>query len=365
MRILYDHQIFSVQKYGGISRYFYEIIKRIAEKNRVLLYEGYHINNYGLDKLDIFDKKFARKRIEIPFRGLGRLTGYLNAMKLKSFSRKFPVDIYHPTYYEDFNLNNGRIFVTVYDMIHELFKNDGEFKGDNTIHRKKTLINKSSGIIAISESTKNDLMKIYDLNPDKIKVIYLANSLDIEVKKDAVLNEPYILIVGHGAGYKNFSNFIKAFSVSKFKNDIKCVCFGGGAFSKQEIEIMKKLSVEDRIIYYQGSDELLANLYKYAQLFVYPSKYEGFGLPPLEAMHYGTPVLVSNTSSIPEVVGNAGMYFDPNSVDDIAEKMDCMLNDSILRKEYGQKGIAREKIFSWDKCARETVEFYKEVLEGR
>ena len=250
-------------------------------------------------------------------------------------------------------------------MIHELFKNDEEFKYDNTPYRKKTLINKSSGIIAISESTKNDLIKIYDLNPDKIKVIHLANSLDIEIKNDAVLNESYILIVGHGAGYKNFSNFIKAFSVSKFKNDIKCVCFGGGAFSKQEVEIMKKLGVEDRIIYYQGSDELLANLYKYAQLFVYPSKYEGFGLPPLEAMHYGTPVLVSNTSSIPEVVGNAGMYFDPNSVDDMAEKMDYMLNDSILRKEYGQKGIVREKMFSWDKCARETVEFYKEVLEGR
>ncbi len=365
MKILYDHQVFSWQKYGGISRYFFEIIKRISEQNEVFLYEGYHINKYELAENASIKECFAKGRVEFPIRGLGRIANIINRYKLKNFSSRYPVDIYHPTYYEDFNLNNGRIVVTVYDMIHELFKNDGEFKGDNTIHRKKTLINKSSGIIAISESTKNDLIKIYDLNPDKIKVIYLANSLDIEVKKDAILNEPYILIVGHGAGYKNFSNFIKAFSVSKFKNDIKCVCFGGGAFSKQEIEIMKKLSVEDRIIYYQGSDELLANLYKYAQLFVYPSKYEGFGLPPLEAMHYGTPVLVSNTSSIPEVVGNAGMYFDPNSVDDMVEKMDCMLNDSILRKEYGQKGIAREKIFSWDKCARETVEFYKEVLEGR
>lgn len=154
MRILYDHQIFSVQKYGGISRYFYEIIKRIAEENRVLLYEGYHINNYGLDKLDIFDKKFARKRIEIPFRGLGRLAGYLNAMKLKSFSRKFPVDIYHPTYYKDLNLNNGKRVVTVYDMIHELFLMTENLKATILFIEKRLLSINLQGLLLYQNPPK-------------------------------------------------------------------------------------------------------------------------------------------------------------------------------------------------------------------
>ncbi len=125
--------------------------------------------------------------------------------------------------------------------------------------------------------------------------------------------------------------------------------------------MISKLHLEKNMIYKNGDDTMLANLYKYATAFIYPSKYEGFGLPPLEAMHYGVPVIASHTSSIPEVVGDAGVYFDPNSVDDMKEKIDFTLNSKNIRIQLRKKGYAREKSFSWDKCANETLKFYKEV----
>lgn len=358
MKILYDHQVFSWQKYGGISRYFYEIIKRIALSNHVYFYQGYNVNKYNLDEVQTYEKYFSKKKYEIAH--TGRLYNFINMIGLKCFSKINKVDIYHPTYYKDYNLNNGRMIVTVYDMIHELFSS--EFINDKTSERKRDLLLKADGIISISESTKKDLINIFNIPSEKIKVIYLANSLKTEVKNNRLINEPYILYVGNRNGYKNFNDFLIAFSKTKCKNDFKCVCFGGSRFLNEEITLINKLGLKNSIIYKSGNDNILANLYKYAALFVYPSKYEGFGLPPLEAMYYETPVLASNTSSIPEIVDNAGVYFNPNSIEDMAEKIDKTLGDENLLNTLKQKGKEREKIFSWDKCAKETLNFYSNFV---
>lgn len=358
MKILYDHQVFSWQKYGGISRYFYEIIKRISEKENVNLFQGYNINKYGLNNLDIYDDIFSKKRYLIP--KTGRLYKFLNKVCLKNFSNKNRVDIYHPTYYNDYNLNNGKLIVTVYDMIHELFS--ANFKNDKTCELKRNLLLKADGIISISESTKKDLINILNIPSEKIKVIYLANSLNIEVKDNKLVDVPYILYVGQRKAYKNFNNFLIAYAKTKCKKDFKCVCFGGGPFIKEELFLINKLGLKNNIIYKSGNDNVLANLYKYAEAFIYPSKYEGFGLPPLEAMYYETPVLVSESSSIPEVVGDAGIYFNPNSIDDMAIKIDKTLSDKNLLKILKQKGKKREQLFSWDKCAKETIDFYYNII---
>ena len=360
MKVFYDHQIFVTQKFGGISRYFYEIIKRISNVCDVGLYQGIYINQYGLEKEPSVKCKFGLRRGDNYF--LQKYGRSIDKRGIKLFSSINDFDIYHPTYYQDFRIKKGNLIVTVYDMIHELYPL--EFIGDNTAEKKKNLINKADGIIAISESTKKDLVNILGVSPEKVKVTYLANSLKIDVSDLPVVNEPYILIVGHGSGYKNFIDFVVAYSKSIFSSDLKCICFGGPDFNKDEISLIKSLRLENQIIHMRGDDVLLANLYKYATLFVYPSKYEGFGLPPLEAMYYSTPVLCSNTSSIPEVVGDAGMYFNPDSIEDMTYKMDKFLNSPELLREYGLKGMQREKLFSWDKCATETVKVYDEFSRG-
>lgn len=357
MNILYDYQIFTMQKYGGISRYFYEIVKRITQLENVYLYEGYHINEYGLENIENLKYYHGKKRPAVRYTGW--IFRYLNANSLNQFIRNCAIDIYHPTYYEDLNINKGNLVLTVYDMIHELY-----YKNDITVMKKKNLIKKANGIIAISESTKNDLIEILNVKSEKIKVIYLANSLEIDNVGDRLIKEPYILYVGARGGYKNFENYLKAMALSKYKEDISIVCFGGGNFSNDEKHLINNLNLENRIKLLYGDDKILANLYKYAESFVYPSKYEGFGLPPLEAMKYGTPVIVSNTSSIPEVVGNAGIYFAPEDIEDIAFKIDSLLEKSELREELSKKGLEQVKLFSWNKCANETINFYKQVISG-
>ncbi|WP_302048295.1 glycosyltransferase family 4 protein [Megamonas funiformis] len=361
MKILYDHQVFSWQKYGGISRYFYEIIKRIALSNHVYFYQGYNVNKYNLDEVQTYEKYFSKKKYEIAH--TGRLYNFINMIGLKCFSKINKVDIYHPTYYNYYNLNNGKLIVTVHDMIHELFSK--EFKNDITSEKKEKIIKKADGIICVSQNTKKDLINIFNVDEKKIKVIYLANSLDEKVDNRPYINNKYILYVGNRKGYKNFKTLIDAYVLlGKDNSDVKIICFGGGPFDKEELYLLNKLNIINRVEQLSGNDKILSNLYNFAEFFVYPSKYEGFGISPLEAMHYGTPVIVSNVSSIPEVVGDAGLYFDPNSVEDLAEKMKMLLKNKSLRNDFIDRGKKRVKLFSWDKCANETINFYSKIING-
>ncbi len=360
MNILYDHQVFFWQKYGGISRYFYELIKRVSASENVDLYQGFHINKYGLDNIENIGRIFSHSKIELP--KTGRMYTWINAAGLKCFARKSKAEIYHPTYYNDYCIANKKLVITVYDMIHELFPY--YFVKDATAVSKQSILKKADRIIAISESTKLDLVRILDLPPEKIDVVYLANSLRVGVGEKRIIEEPYCLYVGNRVGYKNFLPMIEAFAASKYAKDLKIVAFGGGAFNSEEMLAIKQLNLTGSVKQISGDDKLLANLYKYAEVFVYPSQYEGFGLPPLEAMYYGTPVICSNTSSIPEVVADAALQFNPNDKYSMMEAFNKILSDEGLRKDLATKGKVRESIFSWDRCANETIEVYKKVMEG-
>lgn len=359
MKILYDHQIFVAQKYGGISRLFYETIKRISQKEQVYLFAGINSNEYGVSNIKNLHSYFGFKKPQIRY--TGRISALFNKLAYKLYVASNKTDIYHPTYYADYGKHNAKLVVTVYDMIHELFP--AEFRNDTTSIQKANLLNKADRIIAISESTKKDIVNILGINPNKIDVVYLANSLCVAVNEPPIVKDPYILLVGHGGGYKNFPLFLEAYAQSRFQKDVKLVVFGGPLFTPLEHAKIDKLKLSKKIVYLSGNDKVLANLYKYAKLFIYPSQYEGFGLPPLEAMQYGIPCLVSNTSSIPEVVGDAGMYFDPLSIDSMQENMDKFLNSQELLQEYGKRGIEREKLFTWDKCAVGHLNTYRKVLE--
>lgn len=367
MKIIYDYQILMRQKYGGISRYYFELIKamkRLETRNEIFLPIKKSKNYYFRNHIKPFSRHY------------NRIDGYINGISTircikKEKKRGKPIDIIHPTYYYPDYLkwvslecrNDFKIVITVYDLICELFYPNVDHQNLET--RKKT-IREADGIIAISEHTKKDLLKVYpELDESKVKVIYLANSMEKPEKKPENIDFPsrYVLFVGNREIYKNGERMLKAFSiVAKQFPDVKLLCAGGGKFYPAELEFIQKEGLEERIIQRNVTDEELYYAYKNAECFVFPSLYEGFGIPILEAFFCECPVALSNASCFPEVAGDAGVYFNGEEEEDIARAVSEILSDEEKRQQLRVLGTERLKLFSWDKNAEETLEFYKEIL---
>ena len=365
MKILYDHQIFSSQKFGGISRYFYELIKRIGSENSDIS-SYYSINQYTNSDIN-FKSKFFFENIK--FKGKIRLLNIINEVITKNVIKKKEFDIYHPTYYKPFFLDSLRgkpYIVTVHDMIHEKFKNEFS-EDDDSIINKKTVIINASKIIAISNNTKNDLISILGIDEKKIEVIYHGNSM--ESKKYTKLNssfpENYFLFVGQRFNkYKNFKIFVKVMSkILKENSKFTLICAGGGKFTDTEISMFKELNIEKRVCNYNIQDELLGQLYSNAIAFIFPSYYEGFGIPILEAFACRCPLICSDTSCFPEIAQDAALYFDPYSEQAIYNTVKTIIDNQDLREILIQRGAKRLKYFSWEKTAKETLQVYKEILK--
>lgn len=194
--------------------------------------------------------------------------------------------------------------------------------------------------MAISNNTKQDLLKYYDVNEEKINVVYLANPLKSKIILNNLnLPEKFVLFVGNRGAYKNFSNFIQGMTTILANDDeLTIVCGGGEKFSKAEIKKFKRLHIEERIRYYNIDDTILFNLYKKAQLFVFPSLCEGFGIPVLESFYSGCPLVASNRTSIPEVAGDAAVFFNPEDSNSISSSIERVLYDENLRQSLIGKG---------------------------
>jgi len=367
MKVLYDHQIFTSQIYGGISRYFFELIKNFKNDNEIRYELSLkYSNNCYLKKLNNLPyKTFLGK---YSFRGKHRLLNILNKRVSKKYISKGDYNIFHPTYYDPYfvdYIGNKPFVLTIHDMIHEIFP-EIFLPKDKASERKKLLAQKATKIIAISENTKRDIIKFLGIDENKIEVIYLGNSFNIN-KDDKPINimtpKKYILFVGGRRGYKNFELFIKAIS-TLLNDDVKLnvVCAGGAKFNDMEIEKLKNSKIKDKVYYYSGSDSVLAYLYQKAVAFVFPSLYEGFGIPILEAFSCGCPVIASNTSSLPEVAGDAAMYFDPTNKLSISSSIQKVIYDNNLKNQLIYKGYQRVKEFTWEKTAKKTKILYEDIL---
>lgn len=368
---MYDYRAWELQRYGGVSRYFYEIIRHNVHSSNIdaTVFGGLYQNKYGIKS--IHGKNISVVGKEIPyFPKSFFLFDIVNELSFLSFSKlKSGYDIYHPTYYYSHRppIRAAQV-VTVFDMIHELFlsgRSSRRFRvfRDDTIKDKATTIRDADIVIAISHSTKKDLMDTLGVEERKIKVIYLANSLTAEVREMPLIDEPYILYVGGRGGYKNFRILLKAYGTSKRINEqFGLVTFAGEVSAGAEAEEMERLGVSERIRHINGDDSTLCNLYRYAQVLVFPSLYEGFGLPLLEAMHYGCPVIASNRASMPEVVGDAGILFDPDDEHALIDVLEKVLFDTGLRNRLIASGYRREKEFGWDIAAGKTLDVYKALV---
>jgi glycosyltransferase involved in cell wall biosynthesis len=363
LRILYDHAIFARQRYGGISRYFAEIIPRIARDSRarVLMFMGLHINKYGLEQHRAQFERFFGMRRFIEGKTY-KLSFGLNAALFKRFAkRQSPIDIVHETAYLQLPVPGARRVVTLHDLVPERMP-ELKLGNEELFRRKRQAVLEADGVICISERTKQDMLELYGQPRGKVGVIYHANSLNEAADPQPPLPFPYILFVGGRGSYKNFALLLEAYARSSSVRDaVHLVCFGGASFGVDELERASKLGVGESVHHLAGSDRLLINLYAHARVFVYPSRYEGFGIPLLEAMHYGCPVLASDASCFREIAGDAALYFDPDSPDDLSSKLQRVFDDASLREQLICSGKRREAEFSWERCTRETIEVYRSV----
>ena len=366
MKILYNYQAFN-QKYGGVSRYFVELANNIIlyknKKVTVKINSPFFKNNY----LGNINQKILFNGFKFPdFKGSARLCSIVNSCVSPILSKHYEPDIIHETYYNGIirTKTGTKKIITVYDMIHELFP-DQFPKKDKTSELKKFAVTKADHIICISKNTQKDLVDIFNIDIKKTSVIYLGFSLTTaKINEPQGFRKPYLLYVGSRNGYKNFIRFVKAYAAPKIKNSFNLVMFGGGRLNDQELSLFDKLKIpRDSLQQVSGDDAELAGYYKNASLFIYPSLYEGFGIPPLEAMNFGCPVACSNTSSIPEIVGNAAILFNPYSVDSMRDSIISILYNDKIKSSLILKGFKQVKKFSWKKCATETYKVYKNLLK--
>lgn len=367
MKVVYDHQIFSFQRVGGASRYFQEIITRLGSEAG---FEGFLPFRLSDNRHLAYCPGFRPSAIlgNSPFWGRGRLLASLNRVTSSINLLAGKYDLLHPTYYHPYFLRllRGKPFVlTVYDMIHELFP-EQFLNGGDIRPWKKLLVDKAAAIIAISDQTKEDIVRLYHVPDRKIHVIHLCDSFS-GIKAAASGGEaasmPFFLFVGRREGYKNFSFLIRALApLIRGPHTARLVCVGGGAFSDTEAGWLSGLGIENQVAQMEATDAELASLYSRAVAFIFPSMYEGFGIPILEAFRCGCPVLLSRASCFPDIAGDAGLYFDPESAGDLESAARKILDDASLREGLVLKGRNRLGSYSWEKAVRQTMQVYETVL---
>lgn len=273
--------------------------------------------------------------------------------------------IWHSTYYTQLGFWQGKQVVTVYDMIHERFPEIFKSKtADQFRIQKKQAIQDADVILCISEATMKDVQHFYDIDAHKMVVTHLACSELFQVKdsiSDAlpvIENRPFLLYVGNRSKYKNFHRLLNAYSVWSQRKDIALVIAGAWEWSPDEEQMLIDLKIQyDVYTLSNMSDEILRQLYHQSVAFVYPSLYEGFGIPLLEAMACGCPIVASYIPSTIEVVADIPIYFDPNEVDDLLAALDRVVMEGRVSTRVN-RGLEHVKRYSWDKTAQQTLEVY-------
>jgi glycosyltransferase involved in cell wall biosynthesis len=370
MKIVFDHQTFTQQSYGGISRYFVRLAQGLLELGEQIdVVAPLHRNRYLKDLPCTSVHGVELKRFPPRTGRLAMLVNhYLSKLKVPGLA----ADILHETYYSGKPVSTaakGRV-ISVYDMIHEKYPTNFSLH-DPARKYKRLAVGSADHVICISHSTKNDLCALFDVPEHKVSVVHLGFEKfagqpgGAEPLYETV--RPFLLYVGSRGGYKNFERMLQAIALKPtLKNAFDVVAFGGGAFTAAEQAFIAQLGFGPNTVrQVGGGDDVLGRLYAKARAFVYPSVYEGFGLPPLEAMAHDCPVVTSNSSSMPEVVGDAGAYFDPLDIDAQGHAIASVVFDEQRRSDLISAGRHRLLMFSWKRCAYETQAVYKKVLAAK
>lgn len=382
MKVLYDYQTF-FQRVGGVSRCFCELVKHmpanvtckiaVSESDNVYLRDEHLMPNLPYCRLNT--EKFLHP---IKFKGRIKLYNFLekhfqsfptfnNINKPYSIDciKQNDFDILHPTLYDDYFIPylKGKPFVvTVHDMIWELRPSNGNRLWSKNKHE---LCLKANHIIAISEHTKKDLINLWNIPEEKITVIYHGYPATRFSYGKRIIKQPYFLFVGRRESYKNFNQTLKDFTRFHTLHPETMLVCTGRALTKQEKELAVSLHIEKSVRTMFVTDEELANLYHYAIAFIFPSTYEGFGMPILESFAYGGLTLLNNSSCFPEIGGDAAIYFNSNEQGE-SDLLDRLVQvyemDENERSSYIQKGYERIKLFSWEKASNKLADIYSQLI---
>lgn len=385
MKVLYDYQGF-FQRVGGISRCFCELAKHmpqnveisflIKESDNIYIKDAELLPDLPSCKLTfknfLYSKSFKGKHMLYTFLENHFLSfpTFKNANKAYSIKKLrqgcLDFDVYHCTFYDDFFIPylNGKPFViTVHDMIWELEKSE---RFSHYSHAKKNMANRANHIITVSQQTKNDLIRLWDIPEEKISVVYHGYPIPPKIYKESEIQCPYFLYVGRRGGYKNFKQTLIDFSIFQAKHkEVKLICVGS-PFEKDEAAFISTLSLTGNVISTFATDNELYHLYHYAMAFIFPSTYEGFGIPILESFINGCVTLLNNSSCFPEIGGEAAIYFnsDGKGNSDLPEKMEYVYRlTQDERKTIIDKGFRRVEQFSWQNASIKLSEIYQALIQ--
>jgi glycosyltransferase involved in cell wall biosynthesis len=286
-------------------------------------------------------------------------------------------DLFHAPHYVLPAAIHCNSVVTIHDCIHLMFPQYLPNRMAYAYARAQmwTAAHRSDCILTVSDASKRDILHLFNIPPEKIVVVYNAIDAHFSVTPppDAVarvreryqLDHRFLLYVGNIKPHKNLVRLIEAFSELRTGDleDLKLLIIGDEISKLPALRLAvhrHKLHKHVRFLGYVPDDQL-AVLYRLAAVFVFPSLYEGFGLPPLEAMASGTPVVVSNVSSLPEVVGDAAVLEDPHDIDSIVDGLRCVLTNPARAEDMRRKGLERSREFSWERSVARTLEVYKRI----
>lgn len=363
MKIYLDNIIFSHVKNGGVSNYWYELISYLenqTNENIFFLENGHNVyQNFHRTKLKFPEDKIIQKNSDLIAR--------INKIKIQE-NEKF---IFHSSYYRTLSNNKFGIEVsTIHDFIHSYYSSFLKKKFHNYL--KFNSLNNSKGIICISENTYKDLKKFYKVKKDqKVEIIYNGVSNDfysiksentnqnIFFKRYNLQKKEYLLYIGGRTSYKNFNYVISMLNENK---NLKLVIVGGGLLSKEELSLFNKDSLSRLTIMNSLENDELNFVYNNAKALLYPSSYEGFGIPIIEAMKAECPVIVLDTPISREIASNGAIYLKNLTLNSFKNSLLKLENNQFI-SEIKELGIEISKKYSWEKCTKQTHEFYKNLYE--
>jgi glycosyltransferase involved in cell wall biosynthesis len=365
MRIVIDARMYGGFGIGRYNRNLIANLQKIDSSNEYFIL----LRKEDFEK-EKYTKNFTKVLADFHWYGLAE------QVKLPQLIKSLRPDLVHFPHFNIPILYNGPFVVTIHDLIHQHFQLDSATTHGKAVYyvKKKgyelsfsTALKKSKKIITVSDYVKSCLTKEWQVEESKIAKTYegvddsfIQNLNRINSKKTLDkfrITKPYLFYVGNAHPHKNVERLIEAFlEVKKAHSDLQLVLSGKDDFFWERVE--RQYKNEDIKFTGYVDDLELTSLYREASAYVIPSLEEGFGIPLLEAMICKTPVVCSNAASLPEVAGEAAVYFDPKNILDMAEKITNVLDDKRLSAELIRKGLNRVKDFSWEKCAQETLDIY-------
>lgn len=385
IRVLMDSQAFDFQTHGGISRCFVGLISHMPEdidlSLPILETHNQYLKEMGMaperdyymefcnghpTSINRFWYKILTNIRHGHWRQWDRMPHH-SIFEVERQLKRGEFDVFHPTYFDPYFLDRiGKkpFVLTVHDMISERYSDSYRFH-DGQLQGKRKLIPRAAHIIAVSEHTKQDIVDLFDISPEKISVIYHGIDQSPYIPcSEGNHNGHYILYVGGRNKYKNFLRFVHDVTpVLRNHREMSVICTGK-PFNQEELRVLQDSGYSSRYVQkFVESDQELMDLYHFAQVFVFPSEYEGFGIPILEAYKAGCPVLLNRASCFPEIAGDAAIYFGFDGKEKSLQECieDLLVWTPAQRQEFIAIQRQRLQLYTWERAARELAEVYRKV----